>query len=116
MSVLYCSMCVTFLRAVRKKPEKNNLRRKCLVWVHGLNGYNMVKWAWWQKRETAGHTLPEDRKQRSIPMFSCLPLSPFNSFLDLGPWDGAAHIQAGSSLLDESSLDSLSQTCLSCVS
>lgn len=36
------SVCY-FSQGCEQKPEKNNLRRKWFVWVHGLNGYNKVK-------------------------------------------------------------------------
>lgn len=78
-------LLVICLIIATKHQEKNNLGTKRMILSHN----HMVKMAWLQEPEVAGHTASTVEKLTSF--------SPFYLFQDSSLWNCIAHIQGGSS-------------------
>lgn len=63
----------------------------------------MTGWAQWQENEAAGHTDPKDMEQKMSLVSAHILV--FYAVQNSSLWDGTAHIQDGSSLLTQTSLE-----------
>lgn len=75
---------------------------------HSLSRVHYDRVAWQQEQEAAGHVASTVRKQRE--MGTGAQLTPFYSFQEPSPWDGAAHSYSGTFLSHSVFMETSSQS------